>query len=76
MTPTVRDNKDSAPDHHDRLRELTAILAEGIHRLRVNRSVEPECREIPSESSQTGLDPGARSCPDESVFTTRERGDS
>ena len=80
---------------HERLRELTAILANGIHRLRAippttpecgaipkdfsersaNTPVFSECGQIPGESSQTGLDPGARSRPDGVVLTTRERGD-
>ncbi|MEK6675066.1 MAG: hypothetical protein AABZ47_05350 [Planctomycetota bacterium] len=73
MRPAPDDPSSLSP--HERLRELTAILAEGIHRLRAFPPVEPECREIPAESLRIGLDLGARSCPDESVFTTRERGD-
>jgi hypothetical protein len=58
---------------HERLRELTAILANGIHRLRGMTPVLPECREIPAESSQTGLDPGARTRPDGAVLTRERR---
>ncbi|MEK6674491.1 MAG: hypothetical protein AABZ47_02425 [Planctomycetota bacterium] len=65
----------SALTQHERLRELTAILANGIHRLRTNPSASPESSEIPAESSSTDLDPGARPCPDGAVFTARERGD-
>ena len=50
---------------HERLRELTAILANGIHRLRTITPAVPECPEIPAESSQTGL---------EAVATTRPYG--
>jgi len=49
---------------HERLRELTAILANGIHRLRGMTPVLPECREIPAESSQTGLEAVAPTRPD------------
>jgi len=49
---------------HERLRELTAILANGIHRLRGLSPASPERREVPAESSPTGLDSGARSRPD------------
>lgn len=48
---------------HERLRELTAILATGVHRLRTNRSVSPECGGIPAESPRTGLESVAGSCP-------------
>ncbi len=41
---------------HERLRELTAILANGIHHLRAIPPDPLECREIPAESSQTGLE--------------------
>ena len=72
MTPTARDNGDGAPNRadldlltpHERLRELTAILANGIHRLRAIPPVLPECREIPAESSPTGLEADARTRPD------------
>lgn len=57
---------------HERLRELTAILANGIHRLRGMTPAPPECGEIPAESSQTGLDPGARTCPDGAVSKRHE----
>ena len=60
---------------HGRLSELTAILANGIHRLRAITPAPPECGQIPADSSPTGLDPGAQTCPDGAVFTTRERGD-
>ena len=83
MTPTAKSNGNGAPCRadsvsqtpHERLRDLTAILANGIHRLRAITPALPECAQIPGESSQTGLDPGARSSPDGAVFTTRERGD-
>jgi hypothetical protein len=65
----------SALSPHDRLRELTAILANGIHRLRAIPPALPECREIRGESSQTGLDPGARTCPDGAVSRRHENGD-
>jgi hypothetical protein len=48
---------------HERLRELTAIMANGIHRLRAITPAPPECRQIPAESSPTGLDPGAKFYP-------------
>lgn len=60
---------------HERLRELTAILANGIHRLRSIPPVSPECRQIPAGSSPKDLDPGARSCPYVAVSTTKKRGD-
>ena len=83
MTPTVKSNGNGAPCRadsvsltaHERLRELTSILANGIHRLRAITPAPPECGQIPADSSLTGLDPGARTCPDGAVFTTRERGD-
>ena len=65
----------STLSQHERLRELTAILADGIHRLRAITPALPECREIPGESSQTGLDPGARTCPDGAVSRRHESGD-
>jgi hypothetical protein len=46
----------SALSPHDRLRELTSILANGIHRLRAIAPAVPECGQIPSESSSTGLE--------------------
>ncbi len=61
---------------HERLREVTAILATGIHRFRSIRSALPECGQIPAESSQTGLDPVARTCPDGAVSKRRENGRS
>jgi hypothetical protein len=83
MTPTATGNANGRPDPatpasltpHDRLRELTAILANGIHRLRANPSVTPERRSFPAESSENGLDCVAQTRPDGAVFTTRERGD-
>ena len=83
MTPTAKSNGNGAPDRadpvaltpHERLRELTAILASGIHRLRATSAVPVGNREIPAESSRTGLDLGARACPDGAVLTLRENGD-
>jgi hypothetical protein len=49
---------------HERLRELTAILANGIHRLHTRTPASPERHEIPSESSPTALEAAARTCPD------------
>ncbi len=63
----------SALSPHERLRELTAILANGIHRLRAITPAVPECRDIPADSSQTGLDPGARTRPDGAVLTRQRR---
>ena len=60
---------------HERLRELTAILATGIYRLRAIPSVTPEDQGIPAESPQSGLDPGAQTRPDGTVFTKHENGD-
>ncbi|NLY01560.1 MAG: hypothetical protein GXY83_36180 [Rhodopirellula sp.] len=73
MRPTSDDPTTLSP--HERLRELTAILATGIHRLRGMPPAPPECGQIPAESSQTGLDPGARTCPDGAVLTVDENGD-
>lgn len=72
MTLTSEHEGNGAPDQadatcltpHERLRELTAILANGIHRLRGMTPVLPECREIPGESSPTDLEVVARSRPD------------
>jgi hypothetical protein len=70
MTPTTRrdgvgsSNDPSALSPHERLRELTAILANGIHRLRRFPPAKPECRRIPAESSQTGLEAVATTRPD------------
>ena len=50
---------------HERLRELTAILATGIHRLRSIPPASPECGQISGKSSPTGL---------EAVETTRPDG--
>jgi len=49
---------------HERLRELTAILASGIHRLRGASPVPPEGRQIPGDSSLTGLEAVATTRPD------------
>ncbi len=70
MRPAPDDPSRLSP--HERLRELTAILANGIHRLRGMTPVLPECREIPAESSQTGLDPGAQTRPDGAVSKRHE----
>ena len=64
-------NTNGAPDQadlglltpHERLRELTAILANGIHRLRAIPPAPPEWRSIPRESSQIGLEPVATTRP-------------
>jgi hypothetical protein len=71
MRPAPDDPSNLTP--HERLRELTAILANGIHRLHAIPSAPPECGQIPAESSQTGLDPGARTCPDGAVLTRERR---
>jgi hypothetical protein len=73
MRPTPNDPSTLSP--HQRLRELTAILANGIHRLRARPPVPPENREFPAEFSQTGLEPAARTCPHGVVVTPRENGD-
>lgn len=73
MRPATDDPSNFSP--HERLRELTAILARGIHRLRARPPVHPENLKIPAEFSQTGLDPGARTCPHGVVATPRENGD-
>ena len=73
MRPALDDPSTLSP--HERLRELTAILANGIHRLRAITPAPPECRQIPGESSSTGLDPGARTRPDRAGLTQRENGD-
>ncbi len=64
MTPAAKSNGNGAPCRadsvsltaHERLSELTAILANGIHRLRKITPAVPECRQIPEDSSQTGLE--------------------
>jgi len=73
MRPAPDDPSTLSP--HERLRELTAILANGIHRLRSIPPAPPECRQIPGESSPTGLDPEARTRPDGAVLTRHENGD-
>ena len=65
----------SALSPHERLRELTAIFSSGIHRLRAITPALPECREIPAESSSSGLDPGASTRPDGAVLRLHENGD-
>ena len=81
MNPAATSNAIGAFDDpaalstHERLRELTAILANGIHRLRAIPPALPECGEIPAESSPTGLDPGARTRPDWAVSKRHENGD-
>lgn len=73
MTPAARTNGNGAPDRadpasmtpHERLSELTAILVNGVHRLRAITPVPPDDHPIPGESSQTGL---------EAVATTRPYG--
>lgn len=81
MTPTATNNAFGVSDDpatmspHERLRELTAILATGIHRLRSIRPAPPEGGQIPAESSPNGLDPGATTCPHGVVETPRENGD-
>ena len=72
MTPTATSHHNGAPDRthpasmspHGRMFELTAILANGIHRLRAMTPASPECREVPAESSQTGLEGVATTRPD------------
>ena len=49
---------------HDRLRELAAILASGVHRLRAIPPAPPEVRGTPAESSEAGLEPVATTRPD------------
>ena len=64
MTTTTKSNGNGAPCRaasvsltpHERLGELTAILANGIHRLRAVTPALPEDHPIPAESSQTGLE--------------------
>ena len=62
MRPTSDDPSTLSPN--ERLRELTAILANGIHRLHAITPAVPECGQIPAESSRTGLDLGVRTRPD------------
>ena len=71
MRPTAKRNGNGAPDRaepvsqapHERVHELTAILANGIHRLRGIGPALPECREIPAESSPAGLEAVAETRP-------------
>lgn len=73
MTLTAMRLNNSTPDGadsialtpHERLCELTAILANGIQRLRAIPPATPECGEIPGESLPNGL---------EAVATTRPYG--
>jgi len=81
MPREVTGNGNPSPDDpsalspHKRLCELTAILANGIHRLRAIPPASPECREIPSDSSPSGLDSGRGLALMGPCLTTRERGD-
>lgn len=43
---------------HDHMRELTAVLASGIQRLRAIHSALPEWAQSPADSSPIGLDHG------------------
>lgn len=61
------------PSPHERLLELTALLALGIHRLRNQCSVSPESIQAFAESSLNNLDSVPEPCPDGTV-STRERG--
>lgn len=71
MTPTAKCNSHSTlnkadPESltpHERLSEITAILATGVHRLRAITPVTPESGEISRESSQAGLEAVATSSP-------------
>jgi hypothetical protein len=49
---------------HERLLELTVILANGIHRLREIPPVPPEFCGIPADSSPSDLEPVATTRPD------------
>lgn len=72
-TATAQAYPDSRASHN-RLRELTAILATGVHRLRETPTALPSVLEFPAESSQTSLDPGPCPGPDGTVLTTRDGG--
>lgn len=71
MTPAAKSNGNGARHRadpvpltpHERLRELTAILANGIHRLRAITPVPPDDHPISGESSQTGLEAVAATRP-------------
>ena len=69
MTPAAS-NVNSALDDpcifspHERLCELTAILANGIHRLRATTPAPPDGHPIPGESFQNSLEAVAETCPD------------
>jgi len=54
----------NAPAPHQRLRELAAILATGIQRLRTNRSAWPDSSDFSAESSPSGLEAVATTRPD------------
>ncbi|MCK6486452.1 MAG: hypothetical protein L6R00_20235 [Phycisphaerae bacterium] len=71
MRPATDDPSNLSP--HERLRELTAILANGIHRIRQIPPMGPKAGQIPAEFSPIGLDPGARTCPDGAVWTQRDK---
>ena len=73
--PSSKHRQDlSAMTPHERLSELAAILAAGVHRLRSNPPVTPECGPVPAKSSQLDLDVSAETGPDGTVLTDRERG--
>jgi hypothetical protein len=60
----MRDSRSFPELPHDRLRELTAILATGILRLREIPPELPDSLEIPAESSPSSLEPVATTRPD------------
>lgn len=47
-----------SPSAHERMNELAAIFATGIHRLRAIHSALPEWAQSPADSSPVGLDQG------------------
>ena len=57
---------------HQRLRELAAILAQGVGRLRHRPAQDAESARISPESSPTGLEVSATSCPDGPVVNGGE----
>jgi hypothetical protein len=65
------DTSDLQP--HERLREIAAILAQGAHRLRLRPAQTAESGQDLPESSQTGLEVSATSCPDGPVVNGGER---
>ncbi|MCK6485022.1 MAG: hypothetical protein HUU22_07160 [Phycisphaerae bacterium] len=70
MRPAADDPFNLTP--HERLRELTAILANGIHRLRGITPTGLKNCQIPAESSPTGLDLGAQTCPEGVMWTQQD----